>query len=171
MFVNRTGPAHPAGFDSNVYVQPYDNTKSSFIQYFHSDIVNVGTNGTLTDTSIMNIDFRLPTEDYNVAQPYQVIAWNVTYNVTGTYSQLVEFAPYGTEDYRPIASGFSSNALGTSPFDTVWDLAKMGIGKGRYTIRITATDGMFTASATRNVSISYMSGSISIGQPETKVPY
>ncbi len=169
LILNRTGPARPAGFTSNVNVNPYDSSELPFTQYFYSDIINVGTNGTMINTRIMNIDFTLPTMGSNISQPYQVVAWNVMYNSTGTYRQLVEFAPAGTNDFRPIASGFSGSQ--SAPFDTVWDIAKMGIGPGVYTIRITATDGMFTVSATRDIRISYTSGKINLGQPDTKVPY
>jgi hypothetical protein len=80
---------------------------------------------------------------------------------------VVEYAPFGTNDFRPIASGFSGSA--SASFSTVWDLARMNVGRGRYTIRITATDDQFMTMATRDVEINYMSGLITIGQPEDKV--
>jgi hypothetical protein len=131
--------------------------------------VFIGESGNLSSTDMLDVSFVLPVEGYDIAQPYQVIAWNVSYNATGSYSQLVEFTPAGTNDYRPIASGFGSNKSGS--FDTVWDIAKMGVGKGLYTIRVTATDGMFMAIATRDVRISYLSGLINIGDTDVKVPY
>jgi hypothetical protein len=166
---NMPGSTYPIGPGSMGLFTPFDNASAFYNLDILSDPVYIGDSGNLSSPDMLNVSFTLPTEGYIISQPYQVIAWNVSYNGTSSYSQLVEFAPYGTNDYRPIASGFGSDLSGS--FDTVWDIAKMGVGKGRYTIRITATDGMFTASATRNVKVSYTSGLINLGEPDTKLPY
>ncbi len=134
-----------------------------------SGLVIIGDSGGMSSADVLNVSIKVPTEDYNLEQPFQLITWNVSYNNTGTYTQLVEFAPWGTDEYRPIASGFVGDH--SSSFDTVWDLSQAAIDKGKYTIRVTATDGMFIASGIRNVTISYLSGKISIDSPDTKVIY
>jgi hypothetical protein len=166
---NLTGSTHPVGLGSIGVFTPFENASAIYNRDILSDAIYIGDSGNLSATDMLNVSITLPTEGYNIAQPYQVIAWNVTYNATGAYSQLLEFAPEGTNNYRPIASGFGSDQSGS--FETVWDIAKTGVGKGRYTIRITATDGMFIASATRGVVVSYMSGEINLGEPSVKLPY
>lgn len=119
---------------------------------FHSDYVYVYDNlsENVTDPLCLNVAILRPSNDTPVNEGWVTLLWRVTYdNPMSSYSQVIEYAPAGSEAYTTIASGtqFESNDP-THDFVYPWDMGSLKLAPGTsYKIRITATDPLFVSQA------------------------
>ncbi len=163
--------------DKRGYAYPIGNTSIGVFQmvresnvtewdsvYFHSDYVLVDDNLTdnMTDPNYLSISIVSPENNAEINYGFMPITWDVNYNNTiDNYTQVLEYAPAGTNDYKLIAMGFSSNKT-KQRFNYDWDISNIQLEPIKYTLRIRASDSLFYAEESRTIQMEYIPGQISI---------
>jgi hypothetical protein len=159
---DKVGYTHPIGNTSFAAIHVYNSSDIVPVP-LESDMVYVSSNLTdnMTDLNMLSIQISMPYDGYPITQPTQDLLWNVNYHGIATYTVIKEYAPYGVANPKWTPIGGVDSSDHSQMFSDIWSLGSH-VTPGKYTLRIRATDGLFSASSLVNFTVQYVPGQINV---------